>query len=96
MDLFTEIRGGQPDFDAVFGQHAQPQPKPPTAVAMGNGLGGMLQPMAVGVHAAQQTTMSPQPLPVGLGTTDVESSLTKAAENLSKCLVPRPTRVLTS
>ena len=85
VDIFTEIRGGQPDFDAVFGgQHGQTQPKP--LLAMGNGLGGMLEPMAVGAHAAQQTTFPPEAQPTGLSGIDVESSLTKAAENLSELL----------
>ena len=88
MDIFTEIRGGQPDFDAVFGQHGQPvsqtRPKPPLPI--GNGLGGILEPTAVGAHAAKQSSLPPPPQPVGLGGIDVESSLTKAAENLSEFL----------
>lgn len=85
VDIFTEIRGGQPDFDAVFGQHGQPvsqtRPKPPLPI--GNGLGGILEPTAVGAHAAKQSSLPPPPQPVGLGGIDVESSLTKAAENLT-------------
>ena len=76
VDLFQEIRGGQPDFDSVFGSTSG-QPKAP----MGNSsMGEILQPMALGPLAQQPTS---KPEAKGL-TSDVESSLVRAAENLSE------------
>lgn len=79
VDLFTEIRGKpQPDFDSVFGGPSKslaPQGSPSKPL-MG---GDLLTPEAVGAHANIQP--SPQAT-VGL-TTDVDSSLVRAAENLT-------------
>ena len=84
MDLFSEIRGV--NFDNVFGSTAQPQPSaspfansspqgPSTAPPL---MGGILQPQAVGPMASSGTPPQPKRL-----TKDVESSLARAAENLS-------------
>ena len=78
MDLFQEIRGGQPDFDSVFGQNQSSLQKPQPQLG---GMGEILQPTAVSPLAAQQTTSQPEVK--GL-TSDVESSLVRAAENLSE------------
>ena len=78
MDLFQEIRGGQPDFDSVFGQNQSSLQKPQPQLG---GMGEILQPIAVSPLAAQQ--MTSQPEVKGL-TSDVESSLVRAAENLSE------------
>ncbi len=86
MDLFSEIRG--PDFNSVFGSGSTQ--KPSTTGGGGVSLnhytmgGDILTPQAVGPHATteeQQPRGSPQL--VGL-TSDVDSSLARAAANLSK------------
>ena len=85
VDLFSEIRGV--NFDNVFGNSGQQQQQPsflfansspqhPTSVPPL--MGGILQPQAVGPLATQQMQPQPQRL-----TKDVESSLARAAENLS-------------
>ena len=90
VDLFSEIRGRpQPDFDSVFGGSGGPpassmgvvQGTTSTQSVMG---GGVLTPEAVGPHASLQQSAGAQGAP-GL-TTDVESSLVRAAENLCECL----------
>ena len=99
VDLFKELRGG-PNFDSVFGQSSSPQNSfpapastapPPSANSSGGllpaAMGDMLTPQAVGIQAeiaAQEKKMDQQPL--GL-TTDVESSLARAAANLSEFTV---------
>ena len=76
MDLFTEIRGRQPDFDAVFGGGSS------SSVRLhGSNLGDILQPTAVGAHASLSAGTHTRDTRL---TTDVESSLAKAAENLSE------------
>ena len=85
VDLFSEIRGKpQPDFDSVFGSSGVPVTSSAPAVQdipakplMG---GDLLTPVAVGVHANMQRSQSPLHDP-GL-TSDVDSSLVRAAENL--------------
>ena len=80
MDLFSEIRGKpQPDFDFVFGSSSGGFQGTPTKPLMG---GDLLTPEAVGVHASMQ--QSPQTNP-GL-TTDVNTSLVRAAENLCELI----------
>ena len=85
MDLFSEIRGV--NFDNVFGstEQQQQQQKPPfssapqmSATAAPPMMGGILQPQSVGPLASQPTKPQPQRL-----TKDVDSSLARAAENLS-------------
>ena len=86
VDLFTEIRGKpQPDFDSVFGSSGGPQgPTPPQGSPSKSLLGGeILTPEAVGVHASMQHSQPAEN--TGL-TTDVESSLARAAENLCTCV----------
>lgn len=89
MDLFSEIRGV--NFDNVFGS-AGGQPQASSAAAaspFANSspqksttapplMGGILQPQAVGPLASSMTPPQPQRL-----TKDVDSSLARAAENLS-------------
>ena len=82
VDLFSEIRGKpQPDFDSVFGKSGAPfssaVQSSPSNLAMG---GDLLTPEAVGEHAKLQ--QEPSQSLTGL-TSDVESSLALAAENLS-------------
>jgi hypothetical protein len=84
VDLFSEIRGKpQPDFDSVFGSSSVPSATSSLAVHSSPSrpvMGGvLLTPEAVGVHATMQ--LSPQHM-AGL-TSDVDSSLVRAAENLS-------------
>lgn len=90
MDLFSEIRGV--NFDNVFGS-SEPQQQQRQAPAFGGNPalqqpagahpslmgGGILTPQAVG-PLASQSTVQPQPQRL---TKDVESSLARAAENLS-------------
>ena len=87
VDLFSEIRGV--NFDNVFGSTNQQQQPPSSAPQVANSspqipanappmMGGILQPQAVGPLATQPTQPQPQRL-----TKDVESSLARAAENLS-------------
>ena len=89
MDLFTEIRGKpQPDFDSVFGGGSSSsvmgvQSGPLGATPLMGGGGGLLTPEAVGAHASLKQTPGGQVVS-GL-TSDVESSLVRAAENLSEC-----------
>ena len=89
VDLFSEIRGV--NFDNVFGS-AGGQPQTSSAAAaspFANSspqksttapplMGGILQPQAVGPLASSMTPPQPQRL-----TKDVDSSLARAAENLS-------------
>ena len=88
MDLFSEIRGKpQPDFDSVFGSGSSPsvmgvQSGPPGTTPLMGGGGGLLTPEAVGAHASVKQMPGGQVVS-GL-TTDVESSLVRAAENLSE------------
>ena len=80
VDLFSEIRGKpQPDFDSVFGSSGVPvtSSAPAAKPLMG---GDLLTPVAVGVHKNMQRSQSPL-LEPGL-TSDVDSSLVRAAENL--------------
>ena len=77
VDLFQEIRGGQPDFDSVFGSTSGHQRMPVGHSTMGE----ILLPTATGPLATQQTMSKPEAK--GL-TSDVESSLVRAAENLSE------------
>jgi hypothetical protein len=87
VDLFTEIRGKpQPDFDSVFGGGSSSsvmgvQSGPLGATPLMGGGGGLLTPEAVGAHASLKQTPGGQVVS-GL-TSDVESSLVRAAENLS-------------
>ena len=82
VDLFTEIRGKpQPDFDSVFGSTTASQGIRSKSL-MG---GGILTPEAVGVHASMQPSFNSSQDVSGL-TTDVESSLARAAENLCECV----------
>ena len=87
VDLFSEIRGV--NFDNVFGSTEQKQPSSSVASPFANStpqmsaaapplMGGILQPQAVGPLASQAPQLQPQRL-----TQDVESSLVRAAENLS-------------
>lgn len=88
MDLFSEIRGV--NFDNVFGK-SEPQQQQQQAPSFGGGnpapqqphpslMGGsILTPQAVG-PLASQSVMQPQPQRL---TKDVDSSLARAAENLS-------------
>ena len=88
MDLFSEIRGV--NFDNVFGS-SEPQqqqapafggnPTPQNQAGVHPSMmgGGILMPQAVGPLASQSMT---QPQPQRL-TKDVDSSLARAAENLS-------------
>lgn len=92
MDLFTEIRGGggQPDFDAVFGGKPSPSSsssRPAATSALRSGMGEMLVPVAASPLASStDPALSSSP---GQGlTSDVESSLVKAAENLSEASPP--------
>lgn len=86
VDLFSEIRGV--NFDNVFGDTQQQQQ--PSSSAFANSspqnpagappmMGGILQPQAVG-PLASESTLKPQPQRL---TKDVDSSLARAAENLS-------------
>lgn len=91
MDLFSEIRGV--NFDNVFGSSEPQQQQQQQAPAFGGNLapqnlagvhpsmmgGDILMPQSVGPLASQSTT---QPQPQRL-TKDVDSSLARAAENLS-------------
>jgi hypothetical protein len=89
VDLFSEIRGV--NFDNVFGSSepqqqqrapafgGNPAPQQQTGVAPSLMGGGILTPQAVG-PLASQSTMQPQPKKL---TKDVDSSLVRAAENLS-------------
>lgn len=91
VDLFSEIRGV--NFDNVFGSSepqkqqqqqappfgGNPAPQNPAGVYPSMMGGGILTPQAVGPLASQQM-MQPQPQRL---TKDVDSSLARAAENLS-------------
>ncbi len=76
MDLFTEIRGsgGRTSFDAVF---SSPMP----SQGPNEWDGGILRPQAAGPLVSQEL-LEPVKATPGLGE-DVESSLVKAAANLS-------------
>ena len=87
MDLFSEIRGV--NFDTVFGSMGQQQQASPSTSLFANSspqqlsgvapmIGDILQPQAVGPLATHQMQPQPQRL-----TKDVDSSLARAAENLS-------------
>ena len=89
VDLFSEIRGV--NFDNVFGKSEPQQQQQQQAPSFGGGNpatqqphpslmgGGILTPQAVG-PLASQSVMQPQPQRL---TKDVDSSLARAAENLS-------------
>ena len=91
MDLFSEIRGV--NFDTVFGQQQQASPSsslfanssplfanssPQQLAGVPPMMGDILQPQAVGPLASHQMQQQPQRL-----TKDIDSSLVRAAENLS-------------
>lgn len=87
VDLFSEIRGV--NFDNVFGSMGQQQQASPSSSLFANSypqqatggppmIGDILLPQAVGPLASRQMQLQPQRL-----TKDVDSSLARAAENLS-------------
>ena len=89
VDLFSEIRL-QPDFDNVFGGQQQVSNSSlvkPASVGTGQfTMGGVLQPVAVGPLASKEL-VSPQPVKL---TKDVDSSLERAAANLSMSPITSP------
>lgn len=80
VDLFTEIRGSGANFDAVFGSSETSIPPTSQSITpMRFGIGDILQPEAAGPLASQPAKSPASPRL----TNDVDSSLQKAAANLS-------------
>ncbi len=96
VDIFKELHGGT-NFDTVFGQNTAQNSFPASSAPLTNNstlggvpaMGDMLTPQAVDSHAAvaAQERKLAQEEPLKL-TTDVNSSLARAAANLCEFFLP--------